>query len=278
MTGSWTDERLAVALDREDCRIERLRDDGLRGDAALQCARLLGALHQERVTLASIGETIERAALQDDVAALAQAQQQIQEHRERTRALQAQLQALSADAHIDLLTQCVDRVGFEQALAREWDRAARDGTSVGLVVIDAGADASPAGDTRPADTLRAIGRAVQAVVAGPGTVVARVASTQFAALVPQAQLGEILAVGERVRTARQEYASAGEALAVGVAALEPSAAAGVEVLVERAEAAVARAAATGRVWTVAAGADGFFVPQVDPGRSSAQGPAPRRGR
>lgn len=275
MTDIWTDERLAAALGREESRLARLREDALRGEAMLACARVLGALHEERAVLAGIAQTIERAALQEDVGALAQAQQRLHEHRDRTRALQAQLQVLSADAHIDELTGCVDRVGFDAALAREWDRAARDGASVGLVVVDLGADGSPAGASAPAEAVRAIARTLQAVVTGPGAVVARIGTAHLAALLPQAQLDEVLGVGERLRLAAQGDPATGERLAVGVAAVEPSAASP-ELLLERAEAGAARAAAIEGRSAVAAGADGFYVPQPAPGRAPA--PTPRRSR
>jgi diguanylate cyclase (GGDEF)-like protein len=264
MTLAWSDADVATALEREACRLERLVDEADRAQAQVRHARALAALEQQRRSVTGMAEVIEQAALRDDVATLAQAQARIRDQRAQIARLDAQLEALRAEHHIDGLTGCANRAGFAQALGREWRRAQREAQPIGMVLVGIASGDGAVGALAD-DALRAIARAIRAEATRPGELVARIGTNAFAVLAPHAQLAHALALGERVRCALPGEAAAGVALAVGVTAMMPSAGSPQE-LERRAERALARAADAGRgravALTVERGADVFFIPSA----------------
>jgi diguanylate cyclase (GGDEF)-like protein len=275
MSISWTDALVLETLGREGVRLDRLREDAERGRLAIRYAHAVSALDCARSGIAGIAQTIERAALREDVGALAQAQERIQGQRARIGLLEETIAALRADQHIDALTGCLDRGGFESAFAREWHRAARERTPLGLAVADAdrfedvnAVVGHPGGDR----ALRAIARAIEAQATRPGEVVGRFGGDAFAVVVPHADLAGALALGERVRIAvsglqlRQGEVALPLSVSVGVAAAMPAAAVTHEELLRRAEQAVSRAKAAGRAQAVALdvedGAEVFYAPTL----------------
>ena len=106
----------------------------------------------------------------------------------------------------DALTEVGNRRLFDQTLKSEWQRAARRGGPIGLLMIDVDHFKEyndhyghPAGD----DVLRQIARMVGESVRRGGELVARYGGEEFALLLPGADLDEArCAVAERCRAAR----------------------------------------------------------------------------
>jgi len=112
-----------------------------------------------------------------------------------------ELEALAALARRDPLTGLANRRAFEEALAREVARAARDGAPLAVIALDVDhfkrvndAHGHAAGDAVLAEVAA---RAAQALRAGD--LLARVGGEEFAALLPGASLEAAAEAAERVR-------------------------------------------------------------------------------
>ncbi|MEO6897038.1 MAG: diguanylate cyclase [Caldimonas sp.] len=157
----------------------------------------------------------------------------------------------------DALTQVGNRRLFDQTLKAEWQRAARHGTSLALLMIDVDHFKEyndhyghPAGD----EVLRQIARLVAESVRRGGELVARYGGEEFVLLLPGADLDAARIVAERCRQgvadARIEHRASGSSAWVGVSIGVASqvAASGIDshTLVETADAALYRAKRCGR--------------------------------
>jgi diguanylate cyclase (GGDEF)-like protein len=107
----------------------------------------------------------------------------ISELRRRERAEQA----AAALARKDALTKLVNRLGFDEAIAREWRRGVRDGRPLSLILIDIDhfkrfndTYGHPEGDR----VLSTISKTVLEAVQRPGDVVARYGGEELAVLLP----------------------------------------------------------------------------------------------
>jgi diguanylate cyclase (GGDEF)-like protein len=177
--------------------------------------------------------------------------------REKTEELREANEHLSRLSFLDPLTGLANRRRFDEALDKEWRRAQRFGTSVGLVMADVDSfkaynDAlgHPAGDR----CLVAIADAFLHSVGRPGDVAARYGGEEFIVLVPGADHAEALAFAELLRCncealAIPHPASASGAvvtISLGVAALIPKEGMPMESLISQADAALYRAKHGGR--------------------------------
>ncbi len=157
----------------------------------------------------------------------------------------------------DALTEVGNRRLFDQTLRAEWARAARRGSSVGLLMIDVDHFKEyndhyghPAGDA----VLRQIAGMVGESVRRGGELVARYGGEEFALLLPGADLAAAIAVAERCRQQvidakiehRASTTSAWLGVSIGVASQVASPAVDCSALVEIADAALYRAKRCGR--------------------------------
>jgi len=152
-------------------------------------------------------ETISRYGAQQ-IAALLRSEQKLE-------AANAQLLLLSTT---DPLTGIGNRRAFDNALAVEWARAARDSTSLALLAIDVDHFKAfndryghPAGDT----CLRLIASVIDAGLRRPPDYAARVGGEEFTAILPGTDLAGALEVAERLRVAVAAAAVPHEAIALG---------------------------------------------------------------
>ncbi len=286
---AWTDARVTDALDAEDARLDRLRDDAERGRTGIAMLRARRELDGVRERAAGTAEMIERAALRDDVATLAQAQIVIREQREQIRRLEATIETMRSASNIDAVTGCLDRAGFEKTLEREWNRAMRGRTEVGLLFVDVDKFKEvndkfghQAGD----EALRAIAKALEGEAKRSGEAVARYGGDEFVIVVPHADLAGALGFAERVRGAvsklrlRVGEESVGLTVSVGAASVMPSIKVKRDELVRRADSAVYRAKDAGRNRAIALGVeeglDVFFAPEAPVQRTAVEKPEAAR--
>ncbi len=147
--------------------------------------------------------------------------------------LLAAFEQMEAMAQTDGLTGLANRRRFDEMLNREFRRAMREGTSLGLVLVDADRFkrfndryGHAAGD----DCLRHIAVAVANAARRPGDLAARYGGEEFVLLLPNTDLGGATEVAERLR---QEVLSAGLAhagnpplglisVSLGVASVAPT--------------------------------------------------------
>jgi diguanylate cyclase (GGDEF)-like protein len=175
---------------------------------------------------------------------------------ERTEALAEANRQLEVLSISDSLTGLANRRRFDTMLEREWRRAARDGTSLGLVMIDVDHFKrfnDRYGHLRGDHCLRAVAQALQASVRQDVDLVARYGGEEFAMILPGADASFAEAIAARGLAAiiglQQPHATSpfGQVtISLGVAAMLPDQAGGAERLIEAADAALYRAKQTGR--------------------------------
>jgi diguanylate cyclase (GGDEF)-like protein/PAS domain S-box-containing protein len=163
----------------------------------------------------------------------------------------------------DGLTGLANRRTFDEALLREYRRALRERSSLGLVMIDVDRFkwlndryGHPAGD----ESLRRVSQAIASVVQRSGDLAARYGGEEFTVLLPATDEAGTAAVAEEIRLAIKalaiEHADSPEhvvTVSVGVAALWANGLdSGVESLVHSADRALYAAKARGRNTVVCA--------------------------
>ncbi|EFH11361.1 GGDEF domain-containing protein, partial [Teichococcus cervicalis] len=114
------------------------------------------------------------------------------------------LERMEEMATTDALTGLANRRRFEEALAVEWRRCAREGQPLSLLVLDADRFkrfndryGHPAGD----ECLRLVADALASVARRPGDVAARHGGEEFALLMPKTDAAGAALLAERVRAA-----------------------------------------------------------------------------
>ena len=184
--------------------------------------------------------------------------------------LQEANEALQRLTLVDTVTDVANRRQFDRALAEEWARAIRAGTSIGLVLVDVDhfkpyndRYGHPAGD----ECLRRIAAVLGRTLLRAGDLVARYGGEEFAAILPLTDVDAAMAVAERMRRSVEALAMPHGAtplgivtISGGVAASRPDPGTDPLDLVARVDAALYEAKATGRNRIVAStGADAVPV-------------------
>lgn len=190
-----------------------------------------------------------------DISVRKAAEDQLEEANRRLEALAGQ----------DGLTALANRRTFDDALAREYRRALRDGSHLAVIMIDVDRFKSfndnyghPAGD----ECLRRVGRAIENTLGRPGDIVARYGGEEFAVLLPNTDEAGAANIAERIRLAVLGLAiehRAGPAVVVsisaGVASFTPNALdIELETFLQNADRALYRAKHNGRNAVVCASA------------------------
>jgi diguanylate cyclase (GGDEF)-like protein len=131
------------------------------------------------------------------------------ERRRLTRELHAALRNATNLAAIDALTGISNRRTFESHFREQWQLAARNRTSLGLLMIDIDHFKSfndtlghQAGD----ECLRAVAQVMKSLATRPSDLVARFGGEEFVVLLPNTPLEGARGIAERVRAAVSELA------------------------------------------------------------------------
>ncbi len=199
---------------------------------------------------ACVGELIGRVR-----AALA-FRRQLDECRRHTRELERVNGKLAELAVIDELTGVPNRRFFNHVAAREWARAAREGSPLSLILIDIDHFKwynDHYGHQRGDECLRRVALALAGEARRPGDVVARYGGEEFAALLARTALPGALSVAETLRTrvealGLEHGASPGGrvTISLGVASTVPQRARSLESLLGAADSAIYAAKREGR--------------------------------
>jgi diguanylate cyclase (GGDEF)-like protein len=117
--------------------------------------------------------------------------------------LQTANERLSNLAAQDGLTGIANRRQFDDVLDREWRRAARKGSSLALMVVDADffkAFNDCYGHLAGDDVLRRIAGILEEAAVRPADLAARIGGEEFAIVLPETKAQDAGAIAERVRT------------------------------------------------------------------------------
>jgi diguanylate cyclase (GGDEF)-like protein len=162
----------------------------------------------------------------------------------------------AALARQDRLSQLSNRLGFDEALAKEWRRAARSQEPLSLLMIDVDQFKGfndhyghPEGDK----VLTAIGGAIGGAVRRPGDVAARYGGEEFAVLLANTSADGAMRIAEKIRkdvlamAVPHDYSSHRYVtVSIGAATINPGNEVEAKTLVENADRALYAAKAGGR--------------------------------
>jgi two-component system chemotaxis family response regulator WspR len=268
------DEALAVAATcPPDMVLVDLDRHGPEGAAALRAAEALKEVPLLALTSADGLQAYEAAAAADAfdfvtrpiqpeaylgrLRAVRALRRQQEECRQQTRELERVNAELRRLTGVDELTGLANRRSFNQAVAQEWSRAARDGTPLSLLMVDIDhfKDYNDHfGHPRGDECLRRVAGALTGAVHRSGDSVARYGGEDFTVLLPRTGLPGAVAVAESLRSRVEALdlehprSSAGGkvTISVGVASTVPSRTDSFDVLVDAADRATYEAKRAGR--------------------------------
>lgn len=179
--------------------------------------------------------------------------------RNRVRAhltLKHQADLLRQLAWIDGLTGIANRRQFDERLSREWQRCRRNGHVLSVATIDFDffkAYNDTYGHLAGDDCLRLVASALQACVARPGDLAARIGGEEFSCILPESDLAGCLVVAERIERSIRELNIPHEGAAtefvtvsVGIASTVPGKGMDPNDLLRRADEGLYEAKRTGR--------------------------------
>ncbi len=187
---------------------------------------------------------------------------QIVLYRRETRLREAVERQLEREAQTDGLTGIANRRTFDEALAREWASAGRDGQPLSLLFLDADRFKlynDRYGHQEGDQLLKMLALTLRGKARRPRDLAARYGGEEFVALLPDTARERAIDIAEHIRQAvvglraqHDDNEGGIVTVSIGVATMVPRAGEDAAALVEAADAAVYRAKETGRNRVVAA--------------------------
>lgn len=129
-----------------------------------------------------------------------------QREREALSALAVTRQRLETIVAVDPVTGIGNRRAFEAMMNREWLRAARGGTSLGLLLVEVDRfriTAEQLGQAEADECLRLVARCITSGIHRATDLAIRYVDEQFAVVVPDADSFGVMDVAERIRASVQ---------------------------------------------------------------------------
>lgn len=176
--------------------------------------------------------------------------------RQRTSDLEASNNKLAALSQTDGLTGIANRRRFDEAMATEWQRAAREGKPLALLMLDVDyfkAYNDNYGHQAGDDCLRTIAGLLGDKARRAGDLAARYGGEEFAVIAPATDESNAVNIAETIRIALEQLtlphgaAPCGIVTAsIGVAVMTPGRGEQAQILVQRADAALYQAKQRGR--------------------------------
>jgi diguanylate cyclase (GGDEF)-like protein len=187
--------------------------------------------------------------------------------------------SLAMLAATDGLTGLANRREFDIAIHREWHRAARDKTSLALLIVDADHFKQVndrLGHAEGDEVLKRLANLIRASLKRAGDLASRYGGEEFTVLLPTTDASGALQVAESIRSAVETWrmeakrnGGVGVTVSVGVASVKPGPETQLDQLIAAADGALYQAKAAGRNKCVVAelerGSDGVvvaFMPKV----------------
>jgi diguanylate cyclase len=181
----------------------------------------------------------------------------IKKSNENSRYLKQNNLFLEQLSNMDGLTQIYNRRFFDSTIEKEWKRAARNGTSLSLIMFDIDnfkkyndTYGHQVGD----ECLQKISKLAQTLTQRPSDVVARYGGEEFVIILPETNEEGAMKVAETIRRAIQSLAIPNiysfvlpiVTISVGVACLKPTSDTSQMLLIEKADQALYQAKSEGR--------------------------------
>lgn len=217
----------------ERTQVLAVHEQAMAGHTALHTQYRIRHAHNNQVRWVQVWGEYEAQVDHGRVPRMTGTVQDITERKHAEQQLAHYRTALEAQVRLDPLTHVANRLALDEAVAREWHRALRSGAPLSLLMIDVD-QFKPYNDhyghVAGDHCLQLVAQALSNAVGREGELVARYGGEEFAALLPDTDVPQAMAMAQRmcdaVRALGIEHLAAqGRAhvtVSIGVACIHPA--------------------------------------------------------